>query len=218
MRINQFENAYGICKLDLSEYKNKLENVVIYASNGVFKTSFARTIDQLRQGKAERVKDRLTGEKFSCEIEHEGQQYTEKDQFENVIVYSPELYENKNLIEGNYINKLVVLDKQKDELFEINKSVQAIESQIMDFFENKLKLNFIKKFKDIESLLGSQFDNKLDCLIFLYEYFIEHEQHLEYDLSFINKKNFSQQSYEKAIDDEFKDLAKAYSSVVNRKF
>ena len=36
MRINQFENAYGICKLDLSEYKNKLENVVIYASNGVF--------------------------------------------------------------------------------------------------------------------------------------------------------------------------------------
>src|SRR5690625_1288410 len=98
MRINQFENAYGICKLDLSEHKNKLENVVIYASNGVFKTSFARALDQLRQGEAERVKDRLIGEKFSCEIEHEGQQYTEKDQFENVIVYSPELYENKNLI------------------------------------------------------------------------------------------------------------------------
>lgn len=218
MRINQFENAYGICKLDLSECKNKLDNVVIYASNGVFKTSFARALDQLRQGEAKRVKDRLTDKKFNCEIEHEGHQYTEKDQFENVIVYSPELYENKNLIEGNYINKLVVLDKQKEELFEINKSVQAIESQIKDFLQNELKLKPNEVFEVIESQLGSQFDNRFDCLIYLYEYLIEHEQHLEYDISFINRKNFSQKSYEKAIDDEFKDLAKAYSSVVNQKF
>lgn len=43
------------------------------------------------------------------------------NQFENLIVYRPELYENKNLVDGNYIDNLVVAEKQKEDYLKLTK-------------------------------------------------------------------------------------------------
>ena len=62
IRLLKFHNAFGIksLKVNLPGSNHILKNCSIYASNGVFKTSFSRTFDFLAKGNIDSIEDRLT--------------------------------------------------------------------------------------------------------------------------------------------------------------
>ncbi|HOO68230.1 MAG TPA: hypothetical protein PLC53_02565 [Bacilli bacterium] len=94
MKIEEFMNAYGIKKIRIDCNEKVLNNCAIYAPNGIFKSSFAKAIYNLSEGKGLEVEDKLTGEKFKCNIEKDGQIYNENSKLENVLVYSKEVGDN----------------------------------------------------------------------------------------------------------------------------
>ncbi len=116
MLIKKYENAFGIKKIKTSL---DLSNSVIYASNGVFKSSFAKSLNHCSKGENQMVLDRLTNEEFIAEVEIFGRKLTEKDIFDNILVYSKELETNNE----NYIKQLVTNNKLQLKLESINKSL-----------------------------------------------------------------------------------------------
>lgn len=122
MKISKYENAFGIKEIKSS---CDLSNSVIYASNGVFKSSFARSLYFCANGESEKVFDRLTNEPFSAEISVFNKTLTHKDTFDNILVYSKELKSNKE----KYIKQLVTNAELQTKLEIINKNLNFIEQE-----------------------------------------------------------------------------------------
>lgn len=140
------ENCFGINNLKHTFDFVKSNTMVIYASNGIMKTSFANTFQELSQGKIPR--DRLFGKKTSCSIKVDSRDINAKD----ILVVKS--FESINTIESQ--SKLLVDEKSKEEYDSIYRGLTELKDKIIADLNRK---SGIPK-KDIEQTLLSDFDKK----------------------------------------------------------
>lgn len=158
--INEFKNGYGIKKLKIRGNPEMLRNVSIYASNGIFKTSFAKVIYDLDSNPAN-ICDRLTGDSFVSDIK------IGNDNFDNkkhpVIVFSKDILDKK---EFSALEKELVFLTTNETL---SSAYKEIESKISNYTNDLQKI--LKKCKIENALLNKCFGiPNIDSFEFLFEF------------------------------------------------
>lgn len=137
VRLLKFKNAFGIkdLKVNLPGTTNHaLKNCSIYASNGVFKSSFSRTFDLLAKGEIDIIEDRLTGAKFAYDIQVGNEPIANHSS--KVLVFSKDIYDIINLTDmSNPITKLTSNNEDIDRLINIEKKYREYKSD----FEKTIK-------------------------------------------------------------------------------
>lgn len=140
------ENCFGINKLKHSFGFTKSNTIVIYASNGIMKTSFANTFQELSKGKA--PKDRLFGKATSYSIKVDNNDIDAKD----ILVIKS--FESINTTESQ--SKLLVDEKSKEEYDSIFRNLIELKDKIIIDLNRK---SGIPK-KEIEQTLLNDFNHK----------------------------------------------------------
>ncbi|MBU1142347.1 MAG: hypothetical protein KKH92_01740 [Firmicutes bacterium] len=136
IRLLKFHNAFGIksLKVNLPGSNHILKNCSIYASNGVFKTSFSRTLDFLAKGNIDSIEDRLTGVKFSYDIQVGDESID--NHFSSILVFSKDIYDIINLTDmSNPLTKLTANNEDINRLLNIEKKYKEYKSD----FEKTIK-------------------------------------------------------------------------------
>ncbi len=151
------ENCFGINKLKHNFDFTKSNTIVVYASNGIMKTSFANTFQELSKGKA--PKDRLFGKLTTCSIKMDNNDIDAKD----ILVVKS--FESINTSESQ--SKLLVDEKSKEEYDSIFRNLDDLKDKIIVDLNRK---SGVPK-KEIEQILLNDFDEKniFDLLKFIYE-------------------------------------------------
>ncbi len=142
----ELENCFGINKLKHTFVFTQSNTIVIYASNGVMKTSFANTFQELSKGGI--PKDRLHGKTSSYSIKVDNNDIEAKD----ILVIKS--FENINTSESQ--SKLLVDQDSKDEYDSIFRNLIELKDKIIIDLNRK---SGVPK-KDIEQKLLSDFDKK----------------------------------------------------------
>lgn len=75
----KFTNCFGIKKLEYTFDWAKHPNYIIYASNGMMKTSFTKTFQCISNGK--KPSDEIFGKKTICEVKKDDEELTKEDVF-----------------------------------------------------------------------------------------------------------------------------------------
>lgn len=114
-------NCFGISKLEHVFDFSKSNTIVLYASNGVMKTSFANTFMELSKGKS--PKDKLFGKATSYSIKFDQNQLESKD----ILVVKS--FESINSSESQ--SKLLVDEKSKEEYDEIFRGLIELKDKII---------------------------------------------------------------------------------------
>lgn len=140
------ENCFGINKLKHSFCFIKSNTIVVYASNGIMKTSFANTFQELSKGKTPR--DRLFGKVTSCSIKADSNEIDVKD----ILVIKS--FESINTTESQ--SKLLVDEQSKEEYDSIFRGLVELKDKIIVDLNRK---SGIPK-KEIEQTLLNDFDKK----------------------------------------------------------
>lgn len=140
------ENCFGINKLKHSFSFAKSNTIVVYASNGIMKTSFANTFQELSKGKTPR--DRLFGKVTSCSIKADNNDIDAKD----ILVIKS--FESINTTESQ--SKLLVDEQSKEEYDSIFRGLIELKDKIIVDLNRK---SGIPK-KEIEQILLNDFDKK----------------------------------------------------------
>ena len=124
--INKFENAFGIKRLNINNIDNGINNClinnVIYAANGVFKTSFANTFECLKKG--EQVEERIEKVQFNYQIKIGASDIKSLDLSKKVLVFSREIMNNC------YINSINTQLSKMAMIPEIQRKADIIFSKI----------------------------------------------------------------------------------------
>ncbi|MEB2787276.1 hypothetical protein [Algoriphagus persicinus] len=142
----ELENCFGINKLKHTFDFTKSNTIVVYASNGVMKTSFANTFQELSKGGV--PKDRLHGKTSSYSIKVDNNDIEAKD----ILVIKS--FENINTSESQ--SKLLVDEDSKDEYDSIFRNLIELKDKIIIDLNRK---SGVPK-KDIEQKLLSDFDKE----------------------------------------------------------
>ena len=142
----ELKNCFGINYLKESFDFSKSNTVVIYASNGIMKTSFANTFKEISNGKS--PKDRLFGKIASYSIKMDGNDINSKD----ILVVKS--FESINTTESQ--SKLLVDDKSKEEYDSIFNGLIELKDKIIVDLNRK---SGIPK-KEIEQILLDDFNEK----------------------------------------------------------
>lgn len=222
IRVEEFKNAYGIKQLyiDLEGGKSKeLGNQIIYAPNGVFKTSFARAMKKLSYSKGSEVRDRVLDAMFKCKLEIDGVSYDESSTIENIIVYSRELLDEQDdeadLLSNNV--DLKNLATSKDDIDLLNKLAKRIEPILEDFRSllnvcdlSEAKLNKITK---IEKLSSIRTLSKVIRALAAADEELNTSLICNKDFNII--KNLHVSTYEAIDSVEFKEEARSYVTIFN---
>src|SRR5690554_886344 len=140
------ENCFGINNLKHTFDFARSNTMVIYASNGIMKTSFANTFQELSQGKIPR--DRLFGKKTFCSI------LVDSNEIEAKGILVVKSFESINTTESQ--SKLLVDEKSKEEYDSIYRGLTELKDKIIVDLNRK---SGIPK-KDIEQTLLNDFDKK----------------------------------------------------------
>lgn len=138
-----FENCFGINKLNKEFDFTSSGSIVIYASNGTMKTSFANTFVELSKGKM--PIDKLFGNPTKCSVEIDGSVI---DKSEILVVKS---FESISSIESQ--SKLLVDEISKREYDEINNGLLDKKNKVINELNRK---SGVPK-KDIEQILLTDF-------------------------------------------------------------
>lgn len=142
----ELKNCFGINYLKESFDFSKSNTVVIYASNGIMKTSFANTFKELSSGKT--PIDRLFGKLATFSIKMDDNDIDTKD----ILVIKS--FENINTTESQ--SKLLVDEKSKEEYDSIFTSLIELKDKIIVDLNRK---SGIPK-KEIEQILLDDFNKK----------------------------------------------------------
>ena len=137
IRLLIFRNAFGIkdLKVNLPGLGNTLKNCSIYASNGVFKTSFSRTFDFLAKGSIDKIEDRLTGAKFSYDIQVDDESID--NHLSEILVFSKDIYDNMNLTDmSNPLTKLTSNNEDISKLLNIEKKYKEYKNDFEKIIKN----------------------------------------------------------------------------------
>ncbi|WP_288437223.1 hypothetical protein [uncultured Chryseobacterium sp.] len=140
------ENCFGINKLEHNFDFTKSNTIVVYASNGVMKTSFANTFQELSKGKT--PKDRLFGKVTFCSIKMDNHDIDVKD----ILVIKS--FETINTAESQ--SKLLVDEDSKEDYDSIFRGLIELKDKITVDLNRK---SGVPK-KDIEQTLLNDFDKK----------------------------------------------------------
>ena len=145
LKLN-LENCYGIGKLQ-KEFNFSDKNVLLfYAQNGIFKTSFAKTFKNIKDGK--QIKDEIFPERISkAYIEFNGEKINKEDIFV-FVSYDREFDSSKSVttfmaspkLKKEYDEIFSELDKQKKSLLKSLKKYTGssdCEKEILKIFSNK---------------------------------------------------------------------------------
>lgn len=163
LKLN-LENCYGIGKLQ-KEFDFSDKNVLLfYAQNGIFKTSFAKTFKNIKDGK--QIKDEIFPERISkAYIEFNGEKINKEDIFV-FVSYDREFDSSKSVttfmaspkLKKEYDEIFSELDKQKKSLLKSLKKYTGssdCEKEILKIFSNKNlyqilsdNIDFIKEVKE----------------------------------------------------------------------
>lgn len=212
MKITKFQNAYGIKSLKLNLENSDLnKSSVIYAPNGVFKSSFSKAIYELSRGNGTKVKDRLSEKLFECVISVNDKQYTQNDKLENVLVYSREIEINN--LDGNmeYVSQLTLSVDKRTELIKIKKEVSDLVKKIRDLYKTANLTE--KKVADILNINSSLEELKIEELRELLNAIdIQVPVDGADDLDF---KDLATKAYD-VINSDFEEKAKKYINAIEK--
>lgn len=176
LKINRMERAFGIKKLTLNINNDKsLKNVAIYAPNGTFKTSFARTFDEMQKGN--RVYDRLTDEDSLIECYLGTHSINPEILKNNMIVFSRNIMDQidfSSTLESE-MSRITTIDYKVNELRSLNQRIEMLFDEINQVFITlKISQN------EFNQLLNIEFSDKLRYLKNMYE-IIHNSELIEYD-------------------------------------
>lgn len=109
MKISTFKNAYGILNLNNDKTHcfgaNEIKSHLIYAPNGTFKSSFAKTLYEWSTGNTN-IKDRLNNKTFIGSVTVDGKDYIYPNRLKNVLVYSTDTTDDNDY--SDYIKTLLM--------------------------------------------------------------------------------------------------------------
>ena len=165
----KLKNCYGISTLEKSFYFSQNKTFLIYASNGVMKTSFARTFSMLQKGR-EPVEE-IHGRKCEWNIKIDDQEIQKEEIFvvkPYIQKYKPEnistlLVDEKN--KKKYEIELKAISKQKNSFLSIlnkksGKTKNEIESIILNDFHTRGSLISFLQNIDFENIENNYSDIK----------------------------------------------------------
>lgn len=135
IKIKRFENVYGIKKLVSPELIEG--NTVIYAPNGVMKTSFSDGLDAISKG--EKPYDVFFDKPAKYEIDDNGRTITESstETSLNVLVFSDD-YFKRDVFTDPEISRLVMSTELREEYDKKMKSLQDVEKQLNELISFKV--------------------------------------------------------------------------------
>lgn len=219
LKINKMENAYGIKSLRTNFGGDSLFfQAVIYSPNGVFKTSFSRTMHNLSSNNLESIEDRITHTKATIDlslVDDSGNIVT-NDLSNKAIVFSRELYTSSNELKLNsYSNELRFLTTDKDSKDKLDKIITEATSKMKISITNKLKAAKLKEDKAIETLITKNFDNlELNDLEEIFKLVKDTEKK---DISKVDNKKLFQKAYNPIDTEEFLEAANNYVTIYQRR-
>lgn len=206
------ENCYGIKNLSYNFNFNKKNNCIIYASNGMMKSSFAKTFLALKNGK--KPADKIFNKKSYWEI---------KDDKNNDI--KPEnIFVIESYVDGyqsTYSNKLIAkteLKKTYDEIMMKISSLREILKQNMMKYLNDESINIEA---EISSLRGKSEIDFIEVIQQLYDEDLLNQDLSLYSLNDIPYSTLFNENIEKFVSDD-KNLSniieydKIYSELLSK--
>ena len=142
----KLENCYGIASLEHVFDFKKSNAVLVYAPNGVMKTSFAKTFKKLSEG--QQPKEELYNRPSSFEVSIDGTEIRK----ENILVVEPfnSRYESENL------SALLVNSEKKARYDEVFRQIATTKAKLITILNERSK---IKK-ADVEKQLNKDFGCK----------------------------------------------------------
>lgn len=208
--INKMENAFGIKKMSINVQNGKqLKNVVIYAPNGTFKTSFAKTFDSL--SKNERVFDRLTGEdlKYDCYIG--SQKVSDSVLKDNMIVFSREIMDGISFDKElqDELARITTINYKSNELSLLNNKLE----KLYDNMTRVIKSLKIKE-EDFMNIIGCKNETKIDKIIYFLNS-IKNAAVLEND-NLVETKQLFSKAYTIIDNSEFQNKIKEFKNIIAR--
>lgn len=195
------ENCFGINKLNHVFDFSKSNTCIIYASNGIMKTSFANTFQELSKGNL--PKERLFNKVTSCKI-----------QIDSIDIKAEEIlviksFENINTSSSQ--TKLLVDEQSKNEYDSIYSNITEQKNKIIADLNRK---SGVPK-KDLEEILLKDFNS--DNIFDLFKYLVDQNpdvnySHLKYTdlfnqdvMEFLSKPN---------IKDRIEEYFQTYNSLI----
>lgn len=189
-RLNvNFENCFGIKKLQHEFCFNESNNVnVIYAKNGLMKTSFSRVFKSIQDGKTNEIRDKIYGkEPVRFDIKKEGAK--DIPQNEIFVINSFEAkYESSSiaslLIDDSIKKKLTtVLELKNDLIKSLEKAsgVNNCENNLFKDFNYKIDGSFLAFINELE-LSVAQTNEEVESYNFKYnDVFIANDELIKSD-------------------------------------
>ena len=214
MIINKFDNAYGIKGLNLKSLNGILNNMCIYASNGVFKSSFSRAFFNLTEKNGEVIKDRIKDKRFEYDISVNEVNYSTDDTkiIPNLIVYSKELYEEKSVDKNSGFTQLLLLPEYQKELALVYEKSDEYVDEIIKYAEGYgIKL---KSLSEVATLADENSENPMAILKNLYNQMLKLKP---LESEYIDFKKLDQKAYDIIDSKAFKEEVNKYTSIINRK-
>ena len=218
LKIKKMENAFGIKTLKAHfGTDNSFYQVLIYSPNGVFKTSFTRTLEFISTGKSSLIEDRITNAPANIELcltDDNGK--TISNDLENkVIVFSRELYLNNDLRIDNQYNELKFLTTDQESKKKADRLIVTSLNEIKIVLKNKFKEAKLDIEKSISYLAMKSFDdlgiNDVEKLL------TEIDKAEESDISLIDTKKLFQKAYDPIDHENFLQAANNYVSIYEKR-
>lgn len=135
LKIITIKNAFGIRNISLNAAcgngENGLKNVVIYAPNGTFKTSFALIFKSIQTG--EEIKDRLTGAKGTVKCKIGNKEITQEVANKHIIIFSRNAMDDIDFDDsiGSELSMIASVNYKVDEIKKLHNEIDEIEKEIL---------------------------------------------------------------------------------------
>lgn len=203
LQIKKFKNAFGIKMLNVNHTSNGINNSLdcnlIYAANGVFKTSFCKTIDSLSRG--EPVEDRITEDSLEYELYIGGTNVDSIDNLEDkVLVFTNDLINEIKMKDLNdELSRIAAVDGLT---IRIKKVYDAIDENINNLMDCVTSLGYdssvLNLFTDVQR------ENKFEYLKSIVDKIFATET-IEGKKLKIEKKLFASTTYAKLDNNETRE-------------
>ena len=169
MKLSVFlENCYGIGKLEYNfDFSEEDRTFVIYASNGIMKTSFANTFWQLQKG-TELSKD-LYGNEPKCEIQI-GEEDIEKEEIFVIKSYVEEY--------NSEVASLLIDKTSKEQYEKILSEISKDKNLVLESLKEK---SGFKKVEEVEQQLLKDFSFEEKNLFELLDFLSKKQEHHSYE-------------------------------------
>lgn len=209
MKIIKFENAFGISKLSFDKQvcfgDDNAVNYLIYAPNGTFKSSFAKTF--YNWSNEQKVLDRINEIDFIGEVEIGGKKVIYPNKIDNVLVYSSDVNESSDYL--GYIKQLIMSGLDRSLIQSQEEKIKNKKNEMLDIL-NKTDI----KFDDYTSIAfpNSSFST-LEMLIKFYTG-INSSCKVDGLEKIIDIRKIKQKAYSVLDEKKVKEHLKAYQDII----